>query len=162
MKNYAILTLSIDVPDRTFMDAPVLNLELKSAEEEIGEIQSTIPLTILNFYDPLDFSVEECRDAFKNSANQELCVRLYHADMATTLGKLTLSIDNFKSAFSQIAIDFRDPSVGWLAFQSENGHGYLVRLGLLNDQELELAVRSHLLDQFASSLFDTLSFLFAN
>lgn len=87
VKNFTVLTLSIRVADREYLQAPLLTIDLKSPESETADIQTAIPITLLNFYEPLDFSVEECRLAYRKPENKELLTRISNFEVSTMLGK---------------------------------------------------------------------------
>lgn len=90
MKNYTVLVLSLKLASTEFILSPVLNLDFKSPEGETGEIQSPIPLTLLNFHEPLEISVDECRDFYKNVQNKELLTKISNSEIPESLGKLPM------------------------------------------------------------------------
>lgn len=88
VENFEILKVNTSIIDVEFILPFAIDLELKNAEGEIGQIQSTIPITLINFIDPLSLSVDECREKYRREGLSKLEETFFNQEMETRIGIL--------------------------------------------------------------------------
>lgn len=90
VENYEVIKIQTIIPDIEYILPFVIDIELKSPDGEIGHLQATAPITLINFVDPLPLSVEECRQLYAKQGKSILDTSFSHDDVDLYLGIISI------------------------------------------------------------------------